>query len=126
MIHLSDEQFEEMVQRAVMDIPPRFAEHLANIAFRVDEEPSQEQLRAGGLLHRGGTLLGLYEGIPLPARGGAGYSGVVPDVITIFKWPHQQIAGSLPELVAAVHQTVWHEVAHYFGLDHGQIRALEE
>lgn len=123
MIHLSDEQFEELVQRAVADIPPRFAEHLANIAFRVDEVPSREQLREGGLLHSGGTLLGLYEGIPLPARDN-GYSGVVPDVITIFKQPHIQMARDMEELAAEVHQTVWHEVAHYFGLDHGQIDAL--
>lgn len=125
MIQISDEHFEELVQRAVTDIPERFADHLANIAFRVDEAPSREQLRAGGLLHRGGTLLGLYQGIPLPARGGAGYSGVVPDVITVFKRPHEQLASSLAELEAEVHQTVWHEVAHYFGLDHGQIHALE-
>jgi predicted Zn-dependent protease with MMP-like domain len=122
---ISDEQFEELVQRAVSDIPARFAEHMANIAFRVDEEPSREQLEAGGLLHGGGTLLGLYEGIPLPLRS-AGYSGVVPDVITVFKGPHEDMAADLAQLTRDVHQTVWHEVAHYFGLDHGQIHALEE
>jgi predicted Zn-dependent protease with MMP-like domain len=29
-------------------------------------------------------------------------------------------------LARDVHETVWHEVAHYFGLDHGQINALSE
>ena len=125
LMEISDEQFEEMVQRAVDDIPPRFAEHLANIAFRVFDEPTPEQLEANGLLHHGETLLGLYEGIPLPARDG-GYSGVVPDVITVFKRPHEEVATNLDDLEADVHQTVWHEVAHYFGLDHGQISALEE
>src|SRR3954470_328781 len=115
MIHVSDEIFENMVQRAVSEIPPRFAEHLANIAFRVDDEPSPSQLRAGGLLHSGRTLLGLYVGVPLPQRGG-GYSGMVPDVITVFKHPHERMCASETELTAAVHQTVWHEVAHYFGL----------
>jgi predicted Zn-dependent protease with MMP-like domain len=71
------------------------------------------------------TLLGLYEGIPLPSRGD-GYSGVLPDVITIFKRPHEATAAGLEGLRREVHQTVWHEVAHYFGLDHGQIHSLEK
>jgi predicted Zn-dependent protease with MMP-like domain len=125
MIHVSDEQFGDLVESAVADIPERFASHLANIAFRVDNEPTQAQLSSGGQLHGGQTLLGLYEGVPLPLRGG-GYSGVVPDVITVFKRPHERSADTVEQLRDDVHQTVWHEVAHYFGLNHGQIRALEE
>jgi predicted Zn-dependent protease with MMP-like domain len=124
MIDISDEQFEALVEAAVNDIPERFARYLSNVAFRVDSEPSKEQLHAGGILHPGTTLLGLYQGVPLPARTG-GYSGMVPDVITIFQRPHQYRAQSSDELSELVHQTVWHEVAHYFGLNHGQIHALE-
>jgi len=126
MTHVTDEQFQELVERAVAAIPKRFAQALANVAFLVDEEPSHEQLAASGLLHgRGHTLLlGLYEGIPLPKRSN-GYSGVVPDVITVFRRPHELIARDDAGLERLVHETVWHEVAHYFGLDHGAIRELE-
>ena len=124
MVQVSDEEFDELMGDAVRDIPERFAKHLANVAFHVADEPSRGQLRAGGILHGRMTLLGLYEGVPLPKRSG-GYSGVVPDVITVFKRPHEMMAGSPEQLRRAVHQTVWHEVAHYFGLDHGMIRALE-
>lgn len=85
---------------------------------------TMEQIARGEELHGDETLLGLYEGIPLPERS-EGYSGVVPDVITIFKEPHETWAPDLKALRQDVHQTVWHEVAHYFGLDHGQIEALE-
>lgn len=125
MIHVSDEEFYELVASAVASIPERFASHLNNVAFMVAEEPTPEQLESGGGLHGGGTLLGLYEGIPLPERND-GYSGVVPDMITIFKNPHEAAAYDLAMLEREVHQTVWHEVAHYFGLDHGQIHALED
>ncbi len=114
-----------MVQEAVRAIPKRFASHLDNVAFMVADEPSQEQLRAGGILHGHMTLLGLYEGIPLPRRNN-GYSGVLPDVITVFKRPHEAMAPDIDSLRQEVHQTVWHEVAHYFGLNHGQINALED
>ena len=124
MTHVTDEEFGELVEDAVQAIPERFASHLANIAFKVADEPSRAQLRSGGSLHGKMTLLGLYEGVPLPRRGG-GYSGMVPDIITIFKHPHEVMAEDMAALRRDVQQTVWHEVAHYFGLNHGQIHALE-
>jgi predicted Zn-dependent protease with MMP-like domain len=124
MIHVSDEQFEELVSRAVADIPKRFADHLENVSFMVASEPSREQLGTHVGLHGRVTLLGLYEGIPLPLRNN-GYSGVLPDIITIFKQPHEMMAHDLEQMRGQVHQTVWHEVAHYFGLGHGEIHALE-
>jgi predicted Zn-dependent protease with MMP-like domain len=125
MIEISDPDFEALVEQSVRDIPERFASHLDNLAFMVAAEPSRAQLRAGGILHGNVTLLGLYEGIPLPARNN-GYNGVTPDVITIFKMPHQWASRDEAGLKRLVHQTVWHEVAHYFGLGHGAIRALEK
>jgi predicted Zn-dependent protease with MMP-like domain len=124
MTEVSDEQFQQMVEDAVAAIPERFARHLNNVAFMVVEEPTPAQLGVHGGLHGRGVLLGLYEGIPLPVRND-GYNGVMPDVISIFKKSHELVAGSVAEMHKQVHQTVWHEVAHYFGLDHGQIKALE-
>ncbi len=125
MIEVTNEVFEEMVQLAVDSIPRRFADHLNNVAFLTQDAPSAEQSRLSGYLHGRSVLLGLYQGIPLPKRG-AGYNMVTPDVITIFKRAHEAVFSDLKSLSAGVHQTVWHEVAHYFGLDHGQIRVLEE
>ncbi len=125
MIHVSEDEFQTLVERAVAEIPERFKSHLENVAFLVADEPSRQQLTSGGVLHGRGTLLGLYQGIPLPARGN-GYNGVAPDTITIFQRPHEWVARDEAELERLVHQTVWHEVAHYFGLGHGAIRELEQ
>jgi predicted Zn-dependent protease with MMP-like domain len=124
MIHVSDEQFHALVEDAVAEIPARYADRLDNVAFMVADMPTRDQVEASGGLHGHGTLLGLYEGIPLPDRS-AGYSGVVPDVITVFKNAHETMAHDFESLRRDVHRTVWHEVAHFFGLDHGQINALE-
>ncbi len=124
MVSVTDEEFEEMVQAAVKDIPERFAKHLNNVAFMVADEPTRRQLRDGGVHHGYGSLLGLYEGVALPERA-PGYSGVVPDIITVFKQPHEAMAEDMEQLRQDVHETVWHEVAHFFGLDHGQIHELE-
>ncbi|HSX01162.1 MAG TPA: metallopeptidase family protein [Candidatus Saccharimonas sp.] len=122
MVQITDDEFEQLVQEAVAAIPERFAERLNNVAFLVADEPTREQI--GRNVRRGQTLLGLYEGVPLPKRGN-GYTMVPPDVITVFRGPHVRGARSLESLRAQVHNTVWHEVAHYFGLDHGAIRELE-
>jgi predicted Zn-dependent protease with MMP-like domain len=124
MITVSDQVFERLVEEAVASIPRKFADHLENVSFMVAQEPTREQLGKHAGLHGRVTLLGLYEGIPLPSRTG-NYSGVLPDVITVFKRPHEMAAHDMEGLAKQVHQTVWHEVAHYFGLGHGQIRELE-
>lgn len=122
MIHVSDESFEEMVQEAVDRIPKRFADHLDNVSFMTAEDPTPEQLYKNRVR---GVLLGLYEGIPLPARNN-GYNGVLPDIITIFKRPHELTARNESDLREQVRHTVWHEVAHYFGLNHDLIHSIEE
>jgi len=124
MTEVSQTQFERLVHRAVDAIPERFAKYLDNVAFLVADEPNAEQLRRNRPAHGRSVLLGLYEGIPLPARNN-GYNGVTPDTITIFRRPHEMMARDASDLAVQVHQTVWHEVAHYFGLGHGAIHELE-
>jgi predicted Zn-dependent protease with MMP-like domain len=89
----------------------------------VEAEPSPAQL-ARGRVPRGGTLLGLYEGRPLPSRS-VFEPFAMPDRIVIFQGPHERLAGSREHLVALVEETVWHEVAHYFGLSEAEVRAAE-
>jgi predicted Zn-dependent protease with MMP-like domain len=69
------------------------------------------------------TLFGLYEGVPLPARGGM--TKLLPDKITIFKNPALIYSRNAEELKEHIRHTIWHEVAHYYGLDHKRIHELE-
>jgi len=68
-------------------------------------------------------LLGHYRGVPLPNRG-SGYSGILPDKITIYRRPLERRARTPAELVEMVRHTVWHEVAHHFGIDDQRLREL--
>jgi predicted Zn-dependent protease with MMP-like domain len=72
----------------------------------------------------GGTLLGLYEGRPLTVRS-VFDSFAMPDRITVFQGPHERLARSSPELAKMVEDTIWHEVAHYFGMAEAQVRSAE-
>lgn len=68
-------------------------------------------------------LLGLYEGIPQTSRGPS-YAGVLPDRITIYRLPIEARAGSDEELAEQVRRTVWHEVAHHFGISDERLNEL--
>lgn len=72
----------------------------------------------------GHTLLGLYEGRPLTERS-VFQSFTMPDRISIFQGPHERLARGREHLAQLVEDTVWHEVAHYFGMDERQVRAAE-
>jgi predicted Zn-dependent protease with MMP-like domain len=122
--HDSPTYFDRLVANAWDRIPPRFRSRMKNIALLVADEPSREQL-ARGRVPRGGTLLGLYEGRPLTTRS-VFEPFAMPDRITIFEGPHRRLARGPDHLASLVEDTVWHEVAHYFGMDERQVRAAEQ
>lgn len=114
-------EFDRMVERAFAKIPYRFRRRLANVALIVEPEPSDDQLRG---FAPGGTLLGLYRGRPLTTRS-VSDAFVMPDQIVIFQGPHERLARDKEHLEKLVEETVWHEVAHYFGMDEGRVRRAE-
>lgn len=120
---MNDEEFEVLVSKGIEAIPAKFREKLNNVAITIADKPTNDQLEKNHV-PPGSTLFGLYEGIPLTARGG-NYTMVVPDRITIFKTPILNASqGNLQRTKDIVIETVWHEVGHHFGLSENQIRSL--
>jgi len=120
---MSPNEFDRLVSEAYAGIPARFRKRLKNVALIVEPEPSAAQL-ARGRVARGSTLLGLYEGRPLTGRS-VFEPFAFPDRITIFQGPHERLARSAQDLPRLVADTVWHEVAHYFGMNELEVRAAE-
>jgi predicted Zn-dependent protease with MMP-like domain len=122
MIEFSQEKFETLVARAIDALPEKYGSRLDNVAFVTADVPTPEQ-RTKMHLRDHETLYGLYEGIPQSIRG-AGYNFVLPDKITVFKRPIEYTSQTEEEAAEKIRKTVWHEVAHHFGLDHDQIHKL--
>jgi predicted Zn-dependent protease with MMP-like domain len=120
---MSPDEFDRLVAAAYARIPQRFRRRLKNIALIVEPEPTASQLGLSRV-PPGGTLLGLYQGRPLTSRS-VFEPFAMPDRITIFQGPHERMAASRDHLRQLVEETVWHEVAHYFGLNERQIREAE-
>jgi predicted Zn-dependent protease with MMP-like domain len=122
MVEVSDEQFQALINQALGELPGEHAKNIKNIAILYEEVPTPEQ-RQQTKLGPDQTLLGLYEGTPLSQR--QGMTRLLPDKITLFKRPLTWRANSLAELKEEIKHTLWHEIAHYYGLDHGRISELE-
>ncbi len=105
MIEIDRQQFAEMVADAVAAVPPHLAEQVKNVAFLLADRNESEP-----------ELLGLYEGVPLTERGDH-YVGAMPDRITIYRLPILQMCSTAMEVATEVRVTVFHEIAHHFGID---------
>lgn len=122
MIEVTDDEFQRLINQALEELPGEHAKSIKNIAILYEDEPTAEQRRQLEL-RQDQTLLGLYEGTPLSQR--QGMTRLLPDKITLFKRPLQWHANTVSELKEQIRHTLWHEIAHYYGLDHGRIRELE-
>lgn len=122
-MNLSDEEFDQLITRAMDELPQEYIKGLDNVAIVYADDPDEYQ-RQKAQLQENSLLFGLYEGIPLTKRG-TNYTFVLPDKITLFKNPILYVSGGPEQLFEQIKRTLWHEIAHYYGLDHGRIHSLE-
>ena len=121
---MTRERFERLVAEAVETIPARFRRALANLAIVVEDEPSTELLDEMEV-EAPDTLLGLYQGTPLPERGWA-HGNTLPDRVVLFQRPIEDSCEDDADIVVAVGETVIHELGHYFGMSEEEISEIEE
>ena len=120
--------FEALVAEiGLSSVPEKFRDRLRNVEFFVEGEPSEEVRKEEGLGPEE-TLLGLYQGIPHTERGEEYGVGItLPDTITLYQKPIEEAAEGNPQRIRKeIADTIWHEVAHHFGLEHDRIEAQEK
>lgn len=116
---ITDAQFDALITRAMDELPQEYITGLDNVAIVQADDPTEEQKQKMHI-DNNHLLLGLYEGIPLPARG-AGYTFVLPDKITLFKHPLLRISHHEEDFFENIKRTLWHEMAHFYGLSHADM-----
>jgi len=119
---MTHEEFEQLVKEGIDAIDEKFLEKLKNVEIVVEDDPTPFQKEK--LKLRGALLFGLYEGVPQTKR--EQYGQVLPDKITIFKNPIEKVFSNKDDIKKAVKDTVWHEIAHHFGMDEHRVREAEK
>lgn len=117
---MDKKEFESMISKSLKRLPYRFLNKLKNVAIIAQNEPSEFQKKQLGY-SAGGCILGLYEGVPQIKRGY--YYRAAPDKITLFQKNIERAADNNEEKIKEIVQgTVWHEIAHHFGMDEEEIK----
>lgn len=119
--------FEQLVAEGFERLPEHIRAKIDNVALLIEDEPTEEDLLENGLDPETETLLGLYHGVPLAARGeNYGVGVTMPDTITLFRLPIEDAAfedeRDIRDIIA---ETIWHEFAHHFGMDEESVQARE-
>jgi len=110
------EQYEAIIRDTIDALPDQIREKLNDVAIVIERDaPPQKR----------GILLGLYEGVPLTAWG-RDMAVKLPDKITLFTSSIEAVAQSQEQIPHIVRETLWHEIAHYFGFDHDHIHVMEK
>ena len=114
----TDVDLEAMVADALERLPAPFRDRLGSVAIVIEDEPTPDQLASV----RAHGLYGLYQGVPRTAWGADQAS--VPSKITIFRGPLTRAHRTPDALAAGVTDTVYHEIAHHFGISDARLHEL--
>ena len=110
--------FEELIERALADLPGEFRERLDTVAIVIDDEATPELLRQTKAV----GLFGIYQGVPRTEWGAD--QAAVASKITIFRRPLEARYPEPDRLAAAVRDTLYHEIAHHFGISDARLDEL--
>ncbi len=115
----TDDDIEGFVIDALEALPAPFRDELGSVAIVIEEEASQAQLQSVGAP----GLYGLYQGVPRTRWAAEG--APIPSKITIFRGPLVRANRTPERLAAAVTDTVYHEIAHHFGISDARLHELK-
>lgn len=116
---IDDDAIEAMVVDALERLPEVFRQRLGSVAIVIEDEADAAQLASVGA--RG--LFGLYQGIPRTRL--SADASPAPSKITIFRGPLVRASTGPEALAALVAETVYHEIAHHFGISDERLLELK-
>ena len=114
-----DIEIERMVVDALDALPAPFRNQLGSVAIVIEDDATPAQLALVGA-H---GLYGLYQGVPRTQWSADG--APAPSKITIFRGPLVRANRTPEQLAAAVADTVYHEIAHHFGISDERLHELK-
>ncbi len=116
---------EEIARIAFRALPAEMRRLVRDVTFHVEDFPDPQTMREMEL-ETPFDILGLYSGVPLDQRIGAGPPGDV-DRIFLYRRPLLDYwCESAEPLDHVVRHVLIHEIGHHFGLSDADMRRIEE
>jgi predicted Zn-dependent protease with MMP-like domain/cytochrome c-type biogenesis protein CcmH/NrfG len=114
---LGAEDFDEVVDEALAELPEEFESYLDNVELAVEDVPDAALLKEGIEF----DLLGLYRGGTIQSEGWD-----FPDRVLLFQRNLENISPTREHLIQEIRDTVYHEIGHHMGMDEDAVRAAED
>ncbi len=114
---LSAEDFDEVVDEALAELPEEFENYLENVEVAVEDVPDSALVKEGLEF----DLLGLYQGGTIQSEGWD-----FPGRVLLFQRNIENISPSRESLIEEIRDTIYHEVGHHMGMDEEAVRQAEE
>jgi predicted Zn-dependent protease with MMP-like domain/cytochrome c-type biogenesis protein CcmH/NrfG len=114
---LGPEDFDEVVDEALAELPEEFESYLDNVEIAVEDVPDASLLKEGLEF----DLLGLYRGGTIQSEGWD-----FPDRVLLFQRNLENISPTRERLIEEIRDTVYHEIGHHMGMDEEAVRAAED
>ena len=122
---MHEDEFQVLAEAAFAAMPAQFVEAIDNVVVLTDDYPDinvQQEMQLESPL----DLLGLYQGWPLPDRGGS-YGGHPPDVIHLYRLPIPAYCHEHGEDMAhCIQHVLSHEIGHSFGFWDEELARMEK
>ena len=112
-MQLTKKEFEKIVYQKFNKLPKQILKNIENLEIFVEEYPPTT------------NILGLYHGVPFPYRKSATYSLMMPDKIVLFKTTIEKRCSTKKEIEDKIEKVLFHEIAHYLGLDEKGVSKLK-
>jgi len=117
------QDFEQAIRAALALLPPVLRDKMENVEIILEDWP-QASIRKEMDLASRYDLLGLYQGVPRPDRD-SHYAAVLPDMITLYRGPIEDISRDKAELRRQISEVLYHEIGHFYGFSEEELEALE-
>ena len=125
-MRISRRAFDRLVEQAIAELPPEFAEWLEEVPVIVEDRPGKADRE-----HTTGVdavsdeddddFVGLYVGRPM---GEARESGELPPRVMIYREPLMDACATPEALAEEIRKTLLHELGHYAGMEEEDLEAL--
>lgn len=121
-LRYSEQEFQEMVAKALDDIPQQFDKEWKNVAVVVSTDWPGKEERKRLEIGADDLLLGTYSGV---ARTEGARSDIGPHVIVVYQPALEMLCGGDKDRIERqIRKTVLHELAHHLGMSHERMRKV--
>jgi len=121
-LRFSEQEFQEIVSKALDEIPEEFDKEWKNVAVVVSTDWSTEEDKTRMGIPKGHLLLGTYQGFD---KTKGVWSENSRHVVTVFQPALESFCGSDKErLEREIRRTVLHELAHHLGMSHQTMKQI--